>query len=936
VSHEIAYHLLYAEACALPIGSMSAYRRCTLHLARTAPGVLDNATQGLADDLERVLQRRARGLSLELLRQVREGAWFRPTDMRVDVVDHLVRVARQYLIFRGDGVELRPCDPHEPGDPVDLPERAARWRWLSLVLPADLLVAALCAYHGGDPTFDQVRLTTPHLRQLLDLPLPAAETHLHVGAAMPFALLWTGLMHGLTVDAAAQSLERLRDTPFGSSEDLHETLLSASIVRLLLHAFLEWERSSGAGFLVFERGPGGSAPAPFLLDIAGRAAGVGSAVHAYRGLVHALDRLRGRPASTRSGAQLARLYRRLAQPLQLRATPSLAEIILADPLTAHAYTRAERDTLQRGALVGGAGLPETRFAARALRYLLDRGRRDAAFRLLFLQYLRVRCEVFRYLVEEPGTAGMDWFSRHFYRVSPLRGAVDLTKYESALRTDAADLRLGSLEARTAPDVAWWGVRDEVRSFARQALRYSPPSGHDRPEIGLVLHFVKSADSALARGQRRLHGDPRRPHGARFARWYRDQRGRVLAIAAAFKHHPELLAVLRGIDVANLELAVPTWVVLPLLADVRAASVRAAATLARHRPRWLAAPMRVTMHSGEDYRRLIEGLRRIHEPVEFGLLGAGDRIGHGIALGVDPELWALQARVVAQPLEDRLDDLLWELERYGQGTFSVDAGRVEQVRAEAVRHAREIYDMNGTGDFPLDALLEARRQLHNPRVLRGRAIRYPNARGDGPQRGGATTPGQLLRLYLTDYEVFRRGQRPHEVTVTPGEVTMLKSAQRWLRRLFGRLEITVETNPSSNQLIGNMVQLEQHPIFRMRPLPHRSEPEGGSLLVSINVDNPITFASCLGDEYAYVYYALLRAGTDARAALEWLEGVRASGWRSRFTLPSTTDPEVLLEVCGEAAARRAGRHRAASRDEANLRIVSADGRVTPATTGSEGR
>ena len=196
---------------------------------------------------------------------------------------------------------------------------------------------------------------------------------------------------------------------------------------------------------------------------------------------------------------------------------------------------------------------------------------------------------------------------------------------------AEGLHLGALEARTAPSDRWVEVRDEVRAFARQAATFQPRPGDERPEIGLVLHFVKTWERPTPAGPR-LHGDPGNAWGTRFGPWFVDQSARAAAIAAALESQPELLLVLRGIDVANVELAQPTWVVRPLFERVRAASREAAARLARRRPTWGVRPLRATVHAGEDYRRLVEGLRRIHEPIELGLIEAGDRLGHAIALG----------------------------------------------------------------------------------------------------------------------------------------------------------------------------------------------------------------------------------------------------------------------------------------------------------------
>src|SRR6185436_13335245 len=109
---------------------------------------------------------------------------------------------------------------------------------------------------------------------------------------------------------------------------------------------------------------------------------------------------------------------------------------------------------------------------------------------------------------------------------------------------------------------------------------------------------------------------------------------------------------------------PTWVFLPLLSRLLDASRIAAAALAS---RGRIPPFRFTLHAGEDFRRLAEGLRRIHEPIEFaGGLRPGDRIGHAVALGTPPDRWLESADATPQPRMERLDDLLWEAARYRAG------------------------------------------------------------------------------------------------------------------------------------------------------------------------------------------------------------------------------------------------------------------------------
>jgi hypothetical protein len=154
---------------------------------------------------------------------------------------------------------------------------------------------------------------------------------------------------------------------------------------------------------------------------------------------------------------------------------------------------------------------------------------------------------------------------------------------------------------------------------------------------------------------------------------------------------------------------------------------------------------------------------------------------------------------------------------------------------------------------------------------------------------------LLRRYLSDSGVWTRGHEPIEVAVDASELRMLAAAQRWLRRVYAKLEITIETNPSSNLVVGDYRELREHPAFRLRPLPGNESPDEHRMFVSINTDDPITFATGLADEYAHLYFALLGNGVSSDAALAWLDGVRQNGWASRFTLPASRDAVILGEI-----------------------------------------
>ncbi|MDY7226628.1 hypothetical protein [Hyalangium rubrum] len=376
-----------------------------------------------------------------------------------------------------------------------------------------------------------------------------------------------------------------------------------------------------------------------------------------------------------------------------------------------------------------------------------------------------------------------------------------------------------------------------------------------------------------------YADPRSAgHACRFGQYFSDRLREAQAIETALQRHPELLVILRGLDVCSLELAIPSWVFIPLFQRLRAHSEQVSQKLAHlgHVP-----PFRFTLHAGEDFRRLVEGLRRIHEPLMFHMLGPGDRLGHAVALGLDPGRWAATTPITRQPLEERLDDLVWELHLYREQCIPVDSSRIEAVRGEVANLSRQIYE----NPIPADVLIEAWKQRHSPGVLK--RLGYPHMGALSRRRivaAAAQPQDWLLWRYLTDYDVYHRGQRTTEVQATDGEVQVLRRMQYFLRKHVAQRGMTVEANPSSNLLIGD-IPFEAHPIFALQPLAGMQAAEGGPVPVSLGDDDPITFASCLPDEFSYLYYQLVRQGIGAQDAMNWLDQVRKNGLRARFTLPN---------------------------------------------------
>lgn len=868
----LRYRSLVALAEAWPYRAPSALcadlavlRRDELLAAQGRP------THALAEDFEAEARLLARGHSLATLEAIRDRAWFPeslgPAHRPLPLHEHLLELAQRYLHSTGDAVRLR-------GDAADGPGIGLRWRQLSLLLPQDLLVAALAAAAGVDDLgHDRVRLVEPGLARVLDRPV--AETHLHVGAAIEFGELWLALLDQLRSPSFDASVFRKPPAPFSDSRAYARALVHAALLRHLLMSF-GWHRTV--------RGHGG--PEDFrafvhgeLPDVARRA---GAGLRAQ--LVHeaCLDALAGLAPlqSHRRRTNLAGLRRAHAllwgSSRRGRSSAGLS-LIHADPLSC--WLKPKR----------GCARPETRLLTWALRYCSAEGAGDRLFARALWQYVRVRNICFGHLVQRPGTSGLGWFTRHYDRLRAHRGVLATRTVESALRLQSSELNLASLEVRTAPASRWVEIRDEVRGVARQAAAYTPAVGVGRPEIALVLHFLK-APSVHVGGFHRLHAEPGgRINRHRYGRWFRDAWTRAGAIVEALEADPKLLLILRGLDVAAHELSIPVWPLVPVFERVHAGARRAAQRLGRDRPDWEVHTLQTTLHLGEEFRRPVEGLRRIDEALRARLLGNGSRIGHGLVLGWPMDAWCDCNPLVAQPREDRLHDLLWELDLYRRNQVAAAAAtRPTAVAAECEALARNIYGEA----VPISVLLEARALLFDPRrLLTG--LGYPRGRGPGcePPRSAAA---RLATRYLEDRGVYQRAVALIEVAVEGAERSFLSTARAWLVEQLAGLDVTIEANPSSNLVIGDFDHLGDHPTFRLAPVERGRAAE---LPVSINSDDPLTFASKLADEYAYLDFANRSRRIDASASLAWLERAREAGWGSRFSLPASREPGCLEQLLG---------------------------------------
>lgn len=840
-------HLL-AELVAFPLASETALANPVTHM----DPAMSTATGRLWRAAERKLLSTAPGVSIDDLIAMRDRCWFGDSDSAPrSLQTHLRDVALTHLEYLGAGLGPRrppALDGPLASRPVYAQARQS-WLWLTFALPEDLLLAAA----ARDDWVPQPDLLTPAVRKMLACGF--AETHLHVGASLDFRTVWSLLMGrlaspGLRIDDLA-----------APGADLHEGLdfpawlLRCAIARMALAGFLR--SGSSGGFAAYIQGP----------LVRGRIIREAGVCTFSLVLLALADLLEGTLSATLPQALVQDAYAALAGARSGVGARDLRAAWACDPV---------------GPLLGaGAGSPDQLLQIRACAYLDARERAgfpDLIAAQLFWQTVRVRTLLYRHITQRPLTPGLPWFIRFYARLTQARGNVQPSLLlEAAASRSGLSEGLTSLEMRTSPDTAIQDMFDLVRT-AEQAGQTGTA------EVGFVFHFVKKRGGEPSPGVPLVNGsgttaDPSSNAGGyRYGSFYATQRSPAITFARLVHRWPRTLNIVRGIDVCADELAVPAWVFKPLVDHIRQAASAGASWLSAH-PGVQPLPMRTTVHAGEDFSHLLTGLRHVDEAVEVLDLREGDRIGHGLALGIDPELWARRVGRVAMPLEERALDLAWEWSWWTRRGQSIDTGRLAYLTREVARLSERWF---GWALTPWD-LEQLGTDLAD--VDRLREAGFPDGRAASARWRGRTRASRharsLLLRYLTDQAAFRRGRTT--VWVDPiGEVDATHRVAGSLRAEIGRRGLAVEINPTSNLLIGDLGDLAGHPLWRLSsPLPANQDPR---IAVTLGSDDPLVFNSALPMEYQLLFDALVLAGLSDSEAIDWLERVRRTGLERRFTSP----------------------------------------------------
>lgn len=537
------------------------------------------------------------------------------------------------------------------------------------------------------------------------------------------------------------------------------------------------------------------------------------------------------------------------------------------------------------------------------------GERQQRLIRYLLQYLRIKHYVFGCTVQKKTVRGLDYFQKEFYqkdsKMNRFYGSMaggagngnSLTAYwELAMRKQFQNRDLKKIEFRASIDKTDGQFRKSVRAFLeayRNVLREDYCRKREDgsyevirpcPRVGLIYHLIKRKDEQIP--EKCFLDGQEQKEKLQFGLLEETYAQEIMRMRKLRDEIKGLDRYIVGLDAASLENATPTWVFTGAYESARDSSLERIGYDGSQRQ-----SLRFTFHAGEDFRHILSGLRRMDEAVTFLKFHAGDRIGHGTALGISPEKWGRYSPFVVMPRMEALENYIWAYYVLSQDLIHVPSTLLAYMERRIQELAQSIY--GNSQSIPLQVLAEGYLNMfHRPVSLQSAPCRSA-AKSGFCEAVRAGTCGEII--WNSDKLVFARHCRkfllkmeePIDYEVTQQDLQITKALQKALRQKLSRKGIVVEINPSSNLAIGEVDKITENQIYQLN-VPDGEE----NVMVCINSDDPTVFHTNVSNEMAYIYYGMLYRAISREKALEWIDRVRECGLCSSFIQAEDTDQQAL--------------------------------------------
>lgn len=550
----------------------------------------------------------------------------------------------------------------------------------------------------------------------------------------------------------------------------------------------------------------------------------------------------------------------------------------------------------------------------------------------FYAYLVSKTHIRMEIVQANMSVGFDNFLQYQNRKEKFIEGTCLEEIylKMALRDTIYNQSIVSLEARIVPKETPQKMIEAIQKNDRSACAGLEEKEKQKllSKYFYVVHFIKEPDEPLS--------DQGHAFECRHFQKREQVMNQTLALISIREWGVEEASRIKGIDASSPEIGCRP--------EVFAQAFR---YLKNHTPaekyRNLEFPgkgLMATYHVGEDFLDVLDGLRAIDEAIHFLNLRCGDRLGHALALGINVEEWYEgKANRILISKQDYMDNLVWLYAKIRKYNFVdlVDAqGYIEKRFNE---YFQEVYASHISAEDCRNIVEGARGDFEKKGIEHGYVndnisfgiSEYYDAwklRGDCPElyrKGYFKMPpfsaseeelyavnreypqnyqirynpavALLYHMYHYNKRVRESGLEMVEIRVHPCIIRAVKQVQYALQKEVANIGLGIETNPSSNYLIGTFRRYDKHPILNWYNNGLTYDVEAlkrcPQIQVSINTDDQGVFATYIENEYAYLALALEKHLNDRgervydrTLILQWLENIREMGIRQSF-----------IELCG---------------------------------------
>lgn len=526
----------------------------------------------------------------------------------------------------------------------------------------------------------------------------------------------------------------------------------------------------------------------------------------------------------------------------------------------------------------------------------------------FFAYVRLKNEFFANKIQKTAIGGLDYFQERYNNATELKPDELRLWYYYIFREQCRTGNLEIIELKINPKVKSGShtkrnlidlmkmetlhqIKDIVGGY-KKYIESRMETANDNirfPQLGLIYHFIKNNDSDNFNGLNCCFQYHLEMHNCFDYNSIREKD--MLFIDALYElmsEVPLLTDYVVGIDAASIENDAEPWVFAPVFKYARTSENTVPFSSEK---RSMIQNIGFTYHVGEDFRHIVSGLRHIDEVLTHFEYRSGDRLGHAIALGVDVDKWISENRIVAIPIGEYLDNLLWMWQYAKSSDLKISSDNLE---LRIMQTAEQIYGGNAydISVFTLWKVYQEKFKMYNTDYVdviaeKGICSLNPGVKGDGKYEFKWLVSTHYCPCY---YEIY---SRTVFVTSSGEEAEFIKRLQREIIKKAEGMGVYVETNPSSNSIIGDIPSIFDHPIIRLNNEGlGTGEQNCNCVLSSINSDDPIVFSTFVENEFAYIYYSLLNEGCKRERVLDWIDKIRKHGLDSTFIKHKKTTEEML--------------------------------------------